>query len=319
MKHSIKMRLRTLSHESTVFNYFYSLASRLKVNSRKSLSDEEFLRKKYEENVGKPLNLDNPQTYNEKIQWLKLHDHNPKYTELVDKYAVKRIVEDRIGFEHVIPVVGGPWYSVNDIDFDSLPNQFVLKCNHDCGSVIICTDKAKLNKRRVQKKLSNSLRVNYYYVGREWPYKNVKPCIFAEKYMIDDDGVELRDYKFFCFNGEPKYLFIATDRMNKTEETKFDFFDMDFNHLPFTNGHPNATIQPTKPRHFEEMKKLASILSKGIPHVRVDFYETNNCVYFGEMTFYHWGGMGIFDPDKWDFTFGSWIDISKIESRTDEK
>lgn len=312
MRHLLKMKLRALSHKSKVFSKIYSTASRLKVEKRKDLSDEEFLRKKYEENVGKNLNLDNPQTYNEKIQWLKLHDRNPLYTELVDKYAVKKYVEEKIGSLHVIPVIGGPWKDASEIDFDSLPDQFVLKCNHDCGSVIVCKDKSKLDQEKTRKRLNDALQVNYYYVGREWPYKNVQPCIFAEKYMVDDDGIELRDYKFFCFNGEPKYLFIATERMSESEETKFDFFDMNFNHLPFTNGHPNAKEQPQKPKFFEEMKRFSSVLSEGIPHVRVDFYEANNCVFFGEMTFYHWGGMGIFDPEEWDYTFGSWIDLSKI-------
>ncbi len=314
MKHSVKMQLRTLYRESKVFAPFYELASKIKIQGRQQLTDEEFLRKKFEENVGTKLNLDNPQTYNEKIQWLKLHDHNPLYTVLVDKFAVKQYVAEKIGPEHVIPIVGGPWYNAKEIEPNSLPKRFVLKCNHDCGSVIICTDKDTFDWKKAKKKLNDALHRNYYYVGREWPYKNVKPCIYAEQYVVDDDGIELRDYKFFCFDGVPRYLFIATDRMNKQEETKFDFFDMDFNHLPFTNGHPNAFIAPEKPKHFNEMKKLAETLSAGIPHVRVDFYEAEDQVYFGEMTFYHWGGMGIFDPKEWDYTFGSWIDLEKIRN-----
>ena len=310
MNHSLKMKLRELSHRSKAFSAIYHKASGVKVDLRQDMSDEEFLRRKFKENTGEELDLDNPQTFNMKLQWLKLHDHNPLYTSLVDKYAVKAYVAERIGKEHVIPVVGGPWESADDIDFDALPEKFVLKCNHDCGSVVICTDKAKLNYAEVRRRLTKCLRVNYYNKGREWPYKNVKPCIFAEKYMVDESGVELKDYKFFCFGGEPKMMFIAGDRMNTDEETKFDFFDMGFNHLPFTNGHPNADILPRRPESFDYMKELASRLSVGIPQVRVDFYEVLDNVFFGEMTFYHWGGMMPFDPPEWDYTLGSWIDLS---------
>lgn len=262
----------------------------------------------YYARMGKRLDLNNPQTYNEKLQWLKLYDRKPEYTKLVDKYEVKKFVVDRIGNKHVIPTLG-VWDSFEQIDFDSLPKQFVLKCTHDSGGLFICTDKDKLDIEVARKKINQSLRRNFYYFGREWPYKNVKPRIIAEKYMVDESGYELKDYKFFCFDGVPKALFIATDRQLKDEDTKFDFYDAEFNHIPVVNGHPNAYKEIKKPESFEEMKRLASILSVNIPHVRVDLYDINGHIYFGELTFYHFSGMVPFEPDEWDYTFGSWINL----------
>lgn len=252
------------------------------------------------------LNLKNPQTFNEKLQWIKLYDHNPLYTILVDKYRVKKYVEERIGTEHVIPLLGA-WDSVEEIEWDKLPDQFVLKVNHDCGGQVICRDKSKLDIDDTKEKLRLAFKKNYYFEGREWPYKNVQPKVFAEAYMEDEYG-ELRDYKFFCFDGEVKAMFIATER-NSGGEVKFDFFDADFNHLPFTQGHPNASVLPAKPKGFEEMKTLAAKLSKGLSEVRVDFYDVNGHVYFGEFTFFHFGGIVEFHPVEWDYTFGGWINL----------
>ena len=271
-------------------------------------SDKTFIRLKW---VGRrmpyKLNLKNPRTFNEKLQWIKLYDHNSLYTILVDKFRVKEYVAERIGEEHVIPLLG-VWDNVEDIEWDKLPSQFVIKCSHDCGGMVICKDKSKLDIAKASEKLKRAFGKNYYYEGREWPYKNVAPKVFAEAYREDEFG-ELRDYKFFCFNGEVKALFIASDRQNKNEEVKFDFFDADFNHLPFTQGHPNAKDLPAKPRGFEEMKQLAAKLSKGIPEVRVDFYDVNGHVYFGEFTLFHFGGMVPFNPTEWDYKFGEWIKL----------
>jgi len=261
--------------------------------------------------MGKKLNLDNPKTFNEKLQWLKLYDRNPLYTTLVDKYAVRQYIKDTIGEEYLIPLVGGPWKTFDEIDFDALPDQFVLKCTHDSGGLVICRDKSKLDKEKARRKIEKCLKTNYYYGNREWPYKNVPPQIIAEKYMTDTLTAELRDYKFFCFDGMVKALFIATERANETEETKFDFFDENFQHLPFTNGHPNAAKLPEKPKRFELMKELAAKLSKGIPHVRVDFYEVDEKVYFGELTFFHWSGLVPFNPPEWDQKVGDWITLQK--------
>lgn len=263
----------------------------------------------YKRRMGYFPDLDNPKTYSEKIQWLKLYDHNPLYTILVDKYAVKDYVANIIGEEYIIPTLG-VWDTFDEIDFDKLPYQFVLKCTHDSGGLIICKDKSRLDIKSTKKKLQKCLRHNYYYDGFEWPYKNVPHRIIAEKYMEDAETKELRDYKFFCFEGEVKWMFIATDRQNR-EEPYFDFFDMDFNHLHIKQGHPNAPITPAKPLCFELMKELASKLSKGLPQVRVDFYEVDGKVYFGELTFFHHGGWTPFEPEKWDEIFGNEIKLPK--------
>ncbi len=272
------------------------------------LPDELYLRLVYLGRTGKLLNLKNPQKYNEKLQWLKLYDRKPEYTRMVDKYEAKLYVAERIGQEYIIPTYG-VWDSFDEIDFDSLPNQFVLKTTHDCGGLVICTDKAKLDMDKARQTIENHMHRPYYLHGREWPYKNVKPRILAEQYMEDLKTRELRDYKFFCFDGEVKALFIATERQLAGEETKFDFFDAEYNHLPFINGHPNASKLPEKPVCFEQMKVLAGKLSEGIPHLRVDFYEVDGKIYFGELTFSHWSGMVPFEPEQWDYTFGSWIKL----------
>ena len=274
----------------------------------KKLNDEEYLRRRYKATFHRELNLEEPQYYTEKLQWLKLYDHNPLYTTLVDKYEVKKYISDKIGDEYVIKTLG-VWNSFDEIDFDSLPDKFVLKCTHDSGGLVICKDKSKLDYVEAKNKINKSLSNNYYLLGREWPYKNVKPRIIAEEFMEDNETKELRDYKFFSFDGVTKALFIATERQNPNEDTKFDFFDIDFNHLPFTNGHPNALVPPAKPVMYDEMVKIANKLSEGLPHVRVDLYEVNGRVYFGELTFTHWSGLVPFDPEEWDLKFGEWLKL----------
>lgn len=270
-----------------------------------NMDDEAYLKRKYKACMGKEIHLDSPQTFNEKLQWLKLHDRKPEYTTMVDKYAVKMYVADIIGEKYIIPTLG-VWNHFDEINFDKLPNQFVLKCTHDSGGIVICKDKNKLDLKSAKKKIEKSLKQNYYWSGREWPYKDVKPRIIAEEYMIDESGYELKDYKFFCFNGEPKMMFIATDRGS---DTKFDFYDMEFNHLPFTNGHPNANKQIKKPKNYSTMLALSAKLSFGIPHVRVDFYNINGKIYFGELTFFHWSGLVPFEPEEWDYKLGSWLKL----------
>lgn len=270
--------------------------------------DEIYLKIAYRLQMKKKLNITTPQTYNEKLQWLKLHDQKPEYTQMVDKYAVRAHIAKIIGEEYLIPLLG-VWDCFEDIDFSQLPNQFVLKCNHDSGSVIICRDKNTFDINKAKKDLTLSLKHNYYYGGREYPYKDIKPKIIAEKYMVDESGYELKDYKFFAFDGEVKALFIATDR--QSGETKFDYFDTDFNHLPFLQGHPNSLKKLEIPPSFERMKDLASKLSIGIPEVRIDFYDINGHLYFGEITFFHYSGFTPFEPEIWDYTFGSWIKLEK--------
>lgn len=278
------------------------------------MNDELYLKLMFRAKMGKKLNLNNPQTFNEKIQWLKLYDRKKIYTKLVDKYEVKEYVKRKIGDKYIIPTYG-VWNCFADIDFEKLPNQFVLKTTHDSGGIVICKDKTKFDIKAAQRKMNKSLRQRFYLQGREWPYKDVRPRILAEKYMEDNATKELRDYKFFCFNGEPKAMFIASDREIKDVETKFDFFDMDFCHLDLTNGHPNADKIPEKPETFYQMQKLAAELSKNIPQVRVDFYEVNGEIYFGEMTFSHWSGMVPFKPEYWDRKFGEWITLPRHVSK----
>ena len=275
---------------------------------RKLIPDTIMIKHIYKKEYGRRINLRKPHTFNEKIQWIKLYDRNPLYPQLVDKNSVKHHVANIIGEEYVIPTLG-VWNRFEEIDFDSLPNQFVLKCTHDSGGVVICKDKSKLNMDFTKQILESSLEQNFYWYAREWAYKSIKPRIVAEKYMEDKETEELRDYKFFTFNGIAKIMFVASERQSEEQETRFDFFDMEYNHLPIINMHPNADISPKRPESFDEMRLLAEKLSKGIPHVRVDFYEVNGKPYFGEYTFYHYGGFSHFEPEEWDVTLGSWIDL----------
>lgn len=293
--------------------YRYIMSKKLHSSFGKNMPDEQYIKKVFKLSFGYELDLSNPKTFNEKLQWLKLNDHNPEYVKMVDKYLSKQFVADRIGEQYVVPLYG-VWNSFDEIDFESLPEQFVLKTTHDCGGVVVCKDKSLFDKPSAKKFLEEHLRREYFYHCREWAYKFVKPRIIAEKFMKDskDQREEgLTDYKFFCFNGEPKAMFIATDRAKADTETKFDFFDMEFNHLPFTNGHPNSDKQIEKPEQFELMIQLSKKLSSGIPHVRVDFYESEGQIYFGEMTFFHWGGFVKFDPHEWDLKFGEWLELPK--------
>lgn len=296
---NIKRIFRAIKEPNRILKY-------LLIKNARLFPDELYLKMLFPLRTGYKLNLKNPQTFNEKLQWLKLNNRKPEMVKMVDKVDVKEYVAKIIGEEYIIPTLG-VYNSVDEIDFDSLPNQFVLKCTHDSGGIVICSDKSKLDIEAAKAKLRRGLKVNYYYQNREWPYKQVKPRIIAEQYMVDESGYELKDYKFFCFDGEVKLLFIASDRGSKTEETKFDFFDTNFNHLPFTNGHPNSTKKIAKPQGFEEMKKIAALLSKGHPHLRVDLYDINGKIYFGELTFYHWSGMTPFEPMEWDYKLGEWI------------
>ncbi len=273
------------------------------------LRDEDYLKMLYRITFNKKLDLTNPVTFNEKIQWLKLNDRKDIYSIMVDKYEVKKYVERIIGEKYIIPTIG-VYNSWEEINFDDLPNQFVIKCTHDSGGLVICTDKNKFDFNSARDKIKKSLKNNFYWASREWPYKNVQPRIIIEKYIEDKNDKELRDYKFFCFNGVYKMMFIASNRQGDGD-TYFDFFDRDFNHLPFTNGHPNAPELPHKPNNYEEMIKLAESLSKDIPQVRIDLYEVDGNIYFGEMTFFHWSGFVPFQPSEWDKIIGDWIELPK--------
>lgn len=297
-------------------NYITNPKIRFMYNNKLGLyrkkDDNFFYEKYYRIALKKELNLDNPVTYNEKIQWLKKYDRNPLYTKLVDKYEVKAIVADMIGEEYIIPTLG-VYNSFDEIDFSILPDRFVIKVTHDSGGVIICKDKNKLNIANARRVINKALKRDYYLDWHEWPYKDVPKRIIIEELLEDAESEDLRDYKFFAFDGEVKALFIASDRQSATEETKFDFYDENFEFLPFINGHPNSGMIMDKPKTFEKMKELAATLSEGIPHVRVDLYEVNGKIYFGELTFAHWSGFVPFEPEEWDYIFGSWIKLPTVD------
>ena len=264
---------------------------------------------------GKRPNLKNPKTFNEKLQWLKLHDHNPLYHTMVDKYEVKNYVSNLIGKDYVIPTLG-VWENFEDIDFDSLPAQFVLKTTNGGGNtgVVICKDKDNFDKLSASAKLKKSMDFNIYESLAEWSYMGVKPRIIAEQYMEDEKNGNLVDYKLWCFNGVPKVLFYASDRINdKNLPPKFDYYDMNLNRLEVRSvGHENSSKPIIYFDTFDEMKEIARTLSKNIPFVRVDLYNINGKVYFGELTFYHDAGLVGFEPQEWDLIFGNLLDISHI-------
>lgn len=428
----------------------YKLAQvALRFIGEERLPDRMVIKYQFHNVFGYPLDLKHPQTFNEKLQWLKLYNRNPLYTTLVDKYRVKHWVAEKIGEQYVIPTLA-VYDSVDDIDLDKLPNQFVLKCNHDSGSVVICRDKLTFDFAAAKRILQNGLNTDFYLKHREWPYKNVKRCIIAEKYlepvvesidiashimdyriycfdgnplmiyaytnylqsnnskpepsncdyfdvnwqplpyiqrsqsrgnierpkelscMLDAaqqmskdipfaridfyetdklylgeitfypgaglskfhphiwdkkigehinlqkcnirerknmlKGGVIYDYKFFCFNGKPRFMYIGAD---KAENPTSDFFDMEFNHLPIRMTDPNAETPPQKPKEFEELKRVATVLCKGFPHVRVDFYVVSGQIYFGEMTFFHMAGLSPVKPLEWNLRVGNWLKLPK--------
>lgn len=294
--------------------YISNQEYRLRVNSKlglyNNMDDKKFIEKMFKATMDYPLNLENPKSFNEKLQWLKLYDRNPLYTKLVDKYKVREYISEKIGEDYLIPLLG-VWDDPEEIDFDSLPNKFVLKCNHNSGlGMCICTDKSKIDIKKVKNELKSGLAQNYYLNGREWPYKNVSRKIICEKYMTDETGKNLRDYKFYCFDGKPKIVGIYQDR-NSDKETTGDFFDMNFEWVNLRFGMPNALNKPQKPQKFQEMIKIAEILSEGMPEVRVDLYISNNKIYFGELTFFDGGGFDKIEPLEWDYKLGSWIKLPK--------
>lgn len=272
------------------------------------LPDKWYLFFRFKNRVGYWPHLNHPRTFNEKLQWLKLNDRHAEYTKMVDKIDAKKYVASIIGDKYIIQTLG-VWNSVDEIEWDKLPNQFVIKVSSDSGGIVVCKDKQTLDIEKAKEKLTNGWGKNYYVHNKEYPYRDLTPRIIAEEYKEDESGYELRDYKIFCFNGEPKILFVASDRQKAGEDTKFDFFDLNWNHLPFTNGHPNSKEFIAKPKNFEEMLEIAKKLSVGIPQVRIDLYNCNGQIYFGEITFFHWSGMTAFDPIEWDFKLGKMIKL----------
>lgn len=285
----------------------------------KYAGDKAYITKKYKEKLGKKPNLRNPVTFNEKLQWLKLYNRNPQFTDMVDKYKVRQYVAERAGAEYLIPLLG-VWDDSDQIDFDALPDQFVLKCTHNSGyGTCICQDKSSLDIEKVKQDLRNGLAQDYYRTSREWPYKNVQRRIIGEKFMVDEANKDARkalnDYKVFTFNGEPKLIFVYqsahTEKGSKPVNTYCDVFDLDWKLQPIRQNFGNDPHTPAKPKHLDEMLALSRKLSAGIPFLRVDFYEISGKVYVGEMTFYSWAGFEPFSPEEWDYTLGSWLKLPK--------
>ena len=259
---------------------------------------------KYKKYFGKKINLNNPQTFNEKLQWLKLYDRNSLYTNLVDKYEVRKYIAKIIGEEYIIPLIG-IWDEFEDIDFSKLPNQFVLKCTHDSGSVLICNDKSKFNIEEAKRKINKALKRNFYYIAREWPYKNVKPRIICEKFISDKDTTP-NDYKVLCFNGKAKLVEVHIDRFGNYKRY---FYDEKWNKTKISQDNTISDYIYEKPILFENMIQLSEKLAANMYHVRVDWFIVSNKLYLGEMTLYHGAGFDPFDKEEDDYLLGSWIKL----------
>jgi hypothetical protein len=301
----LKKLLKYISNPSYILNWVLFHFGQV-------FSDKTFLLLKYHLIFGKKLNLKNPLTFNEKIQWLKLYDRKPEYTQMADKYEVRKYISEKIGKEYLIPLLdidnnrGGVWNSFSDINFDVFPNQFVLKCTHDSGSVIICRDKNTFDIKKARKKINSCLNKNFYWPGREWVYKNIKPRIIVEKYMVDESDTELKDYKIFCFNGEPKIIQVHFDRFT---DHKRNMYSSEWEYIPFTTEYStNPCIQIKKPQSLNLMLNIARKLSENTIYLRVDLYSIKEKIYFGELTFYHGSGYIMFTPE-WDKTLGDWINL----------
>ncbi len=275
---------------------------RLKIIQKLSfIPDSLYLKLVFFIKTGKSLNLEQPKTFCDKQNWLKIHKIHPEYSMLVDKLNVSKIVNNKLNGDYFFPLLG-VWSHYEEIDFSILPQKFVLKCNHDSGSVKVVLDKDKIDHRKFKEFFNGRLCMDTYSIGREYPYRGIIPKIFAEKYMVPSGETDIKDYKFFCFDGKPEIMFVATDR---NIDCKFDFFDMDFKHLDITNIHPQSGKKIEKPVCFEAMKQIAAKLSKGIPFVRIDLYQIQNRIYFGEYTFFHGGGFWPMFPEKWENKLGN--------------
>lgn len=272
------------------------------------LSDKTYLQWMYRLKLGKKLDLQQPKGFNEKLQWLKLYDRRPAYITMADKYLVRDYIASQLGAEHLIPLLG-VWDDPDDIDFDALPDKFVLKCNHNSGmGMCICKDKSRLDIPKVKEELRKGLQQNYHLHGREWPYKDIPRKIVCEAFMTDG-GEELADFKVHNFNGEPKFILVCRDRFKETGLTE-DFFSEKWEHLDIKRpGVPNAAQPIPKPEELELMLEFSRKLAKDIPFVRTDFYVIDHKVYFGEITFFPASGMSAFEPQSWDDTFGSWLEL----------
>lgn len=302
--HSIKKILRYITDAD------YRFLVNANTGKYDNMPDREYLSKIFKARLGYPLNLDNPVTFNEKLQWLKLYDRRPRYTTMVDKYAVKKYVADTIGEQYIIPTLG-VWDRFEDIDFEKLPNQFVLKCTHDSGGLVVCKDKTKLNKVKAKRKIERCLNNNYFYLGREWPYKNVHPRIIAEKYMESPGKVVPEDYKIYCMNGEPKYIVVFHHRFDSRKPLSETVYDVNWQpqHISLDEHFAVSDETEPKPKRLDELLKIAKILCKDIPQVRVDFYIIDDKLYFGEITLYTASGFQKMIPKEMDLKLGQMLNL----------
>ena len=276
----------------------------------KFIPDKTWINFTYKKVFGKKPDLKNPQTFNEKLQWIKLYYRNPLCAEMVDKVTAKEYVASICGEKYIIPTLG-VWNRFEDIKWDNLPKQFVLKCNHDSGGLVICRDKQNLDKDLARKKINKCLKHNYFWHGREWVYKDIKPRILAETYMEDSECAQLSDYKFYCFNGVAKCLYVSRG-MENHRTAQMGFYDLNFEEIFSRIDYKKFEVPPQKPQNLDEMIHVAEKLSKGFPFLRVDLYEVNDKVYFSELTFIPSGGMARFEPEEWDRIMGGWLELPQL-------
>lgn len=271
----------------------------------KLYSDEKYIKLKYRLRFNSEINLDNPKGFNEKLNWMKLNYRNPMFTMMADKYWVKQYVAEKIGKEYVVPCLGC-WKSVDDIDFRELPEKVFLKSTHDSGGGILVDKSKGIDIRRIRKRFNKKTLQgkNWYWPQREFPYKNIEPMIIAEEYLDEGTGHELHDYKFYCFNGKPAYMYIT----NKGTKIYENYYDLDFKPINISHGYERVLPEFSKPMNFERMIEIASVLSAGLPFVRIDFFNVENRLYFGEFTFYDWAG---FKPlnEPWEMLLGDMIHL----------
>lgn len=292
--------LKALRNPDLIPRFLWKKASPLIKN------DEFYLRVNYLLDRKKVLHLNNPIRFNEKLQWLKLNVHKPERSNLVDKYECKKIIAERVGKQYVIPTLG-VWNDFDEIDFNALPDKFVLKCTHDSYGLVICQDKKTFNLEKARKKIKKCLARNYFYRHREFEYKNLKPRIIAEEYMVDESGWQLKDYKFFCFNGKPKFIEVDYDRYVLH---KLNVYDLEWNFIDFyMTSHNDINVHIPKPKKLDKMIEIAKELSKDDIFVRVDFYSIDENIYVGELTYYPGGGCIDFYPDRYDIILGNYLKL----------
>lgn len=317
MNHNFKNIVRVISHKNSLFSFVYQTFNKINIFINKRLDDETFAQKKYYENTGNKLDLKNPQTFDEKLWWLKIHLHNPLMTICSDKFLVREYVKE-CGLEYILNDLYGIYEKADDIDYELLPKEFFLKCNNASGYNFLCSDKATFQKKRVARKLNKGLKQNFYYHSREWNYKDIVPKIICERVLRSKNLEPLIDYRFLCFNGKVKYIFVDIDTCaedgSHRQDAKRNVYDENMNLLDVrvTREHFPPELVP-KPGNFDEMKTIAEKLSRPFIHCRVDLYNIDGIIYFGEITFYHASACNKIEPKEWAYKLGECIDLSHVE------